>query len=255
MISKLIKLPILKRLIPSLYKKYIFLFSKWDKTIIVNKIKYNLDLRHLIDRRFFFHKTYEDELFQPIINIIKNNNIEFFFDIGSCWGIYSLRISNKFENLKIFSYDPIKKNIQRLDHSIKINNIKNIQTSCIAIGNEKTTVELGATETYSPNFEIGEKNAIVIENSNMNLLDNLHNLENKNIVIKIDTEGFEHNVLEGAFKLLTKNRVFCQVEIKDKNIDKVFSFFRSINYNLVSDNQFNRTDYFFSNFDLEKIKI
>lgn len=89
----------------------------------------------------------------------------------------------------------------------------------------------------------------------MNLIDNLHNLENKNIVIKIDTEGFEHNVLEGAFKLLTKNRVFCQVEIKDKNIDKVFSFFRSIDYNLVSDNQFNRTDYFFSNFDLEKIKI
>ena len=255
MISKLIKLPILKRLIPSLYKKYIFLFSKWDKTIIVDKIKYNLDLRHLIDRRFFFHKTYENELFQPIINIIKNKNIEFFFDIGSCWGIYSLRISNKFENLKIFSYDPIKKNIQRLNHSIEINDIKNIQTCCIAIGNEKKTVELGATETYSPNFEIGEKNAVVTESSNMDLIDNLHNLENKNIVIKIDTEGFEHNVLEGAFKLLTKNRVFCQVEIKDKNIDKVFSFFRSINYNLVSDNQFNRTDYFFSNFDLEKIKI
>lgn len=137
MISKLIKLPILKRLIPSLYKKYIFLFSKWDKTIIVDKIKYNLDLRHLIDRRFFFHKTYEHELFQPIINIIKNKNIEFFFDIGSCWGIYSLRISNKFENLKIFSYDPIKKNIQRLNHSIEINGIKNIQTCCIPIGNEK----------------------------------------------------------------------------------------------------------------------
>ena len=59
----------------------------------------------------------------------------------------------------------------------------------------------------------------------------------------------------GAIKLLSKNKVFCQVEIKDKNIDKVFSFFKSINYNLVSDNKFNNTDYFFSNYDLKKIKI
>ena len=54
MLSQLIKLPILKRLIPSLYKKYIFLFYKWKKTIFVDGIYYNLDLRHLIDRRFFF---------------------------------------------------------------------------------------------------------------------------------------------------------------------------------------------------------
>jgi len=255
MISKLIKIPILKRLIPSLYKKYIFLFSKWDKTIYVDNIQYNLDLRHLIDRRFFFHKTYENELFQPLLNIIDTKRIEYFFDIGSCWGLYSLRLSNKFKNLKIFSYDPIKKNIQRLNHSIKINNINNVKTFCIAIGNKQTVVELGATETYSPNFEIGQQNAVVTEKCNMNSIDNLHNLENKNIVIKIDTEGFEDKVLEGAFKLLTKNKVFCQVEIKDKNIDKVFSFFRNINFKLVSHNHFNKTDYFFSNIDIEKIKI
>ena len=89
----------------------------------------------------------------------------------------------------------------------------------------------------------------------MNLLDNLHYLEKRNIVIKIDTEGFEDKILNGAVNLLTKNNVFCQIEIKDKNIDKVFSFFKSINYNLISDNRFNKTDYFFSNFDLNKIEI
>ena len=188
-------------------------------------------------------------------NIIKNNEINYFFDIGSCWGIYSLRLSKKFRNLKIFSYDPIDKNIQRLNHSIKINNIENIQIFCIAIGDKETIVELGATEDYSPNYEIDEKNAVITEKCKMNLLDNLHNLENKNIFFKIDTEGFEDKVLEGAIKLLSSNKVFCQVEIKDKNIDRVFSFFKSINYNLVSDNKFNKTDYFFSNFNLKKIKI
>lgn len=255
MIAQLIKLPILKRLIPSFYKRYLFLFRRYKKDIIIDDIKYHLDLRHLIDRRFFFHKTYENELFQPICNIIKNNKIEFFFDIGSCWGIYSLRLSSKFKNLKIFSYDPIKNNIQRLNDSIKINNIKNIETHHLAIGNKETIVELGATENYSPNYEIGEKNAVISENCKMNSIDNLHNFKNKYIVIKIDTEGFEYNVLKGASKLLKNNKVFCQVEIKDKNINNVFNFFKEINYNLVSNNIFNKTDYFFSNIKLEKIKI
>ena len=89
----------------------------------------------------------------------------------------------------------------------------------------------------------------------MNSIDNLHNFKNRYIVIKIDTEGFEYNVLKGASKLLKNNKVFCQVEIKDKNMNNVFTFFKKINYNLVSNNIFNKTDYFFSNIKLEKIKI
>jgi len=104
-------------------------------------------------------------------------------------------------------------------------------------------------------MKLVKKMLLIKEKCKMNLLDNLHYLEKKNIVIKIDTEGFEDKVLNGAVNLLTKNNVFCQIEIKDKNIDKVFSFFKSINYNLISDNRFNKTDYFFSNFDLNKIEI
>ena len=85
------KLQIIKRIIPSLYKKYIFFKKDYSKELTIDNIKYDLDLRHLIDRRFFFHKKYEDELFLPIKNLIKKNNIDYFLDIGSCWGIYSLR--------------------------------------------------------------------------------------------------------------------------------------------------------------------
>ena len=54
MIEIFIKLPIFKRLIPSIYKKYIFFTKKYFKEIIVDGIIYDLDLRHFIDRRFFF---------------------------------------------------------------------------------------------------------------------------------------------------------------------------------------------------------
>ena len=113
MIKYLIKVPLLKRIIPSIYKKYIF-NKNFYKKIIVDDVIFDLDLRHLIDRRFFFHKSYENELFLPIIRVLESNKIDYFLDIGSCWGIYSLRLAKKFKNLKILSFDPIKNNISRL---------------------------------------------------------------------------------------------------------------------------------------------
>ena len=100
-ISALIKLPIFKRLIPSLYKRYIFFFKKHDKEIKIKNVYYNLDLRHLIDRRFFLHNVYEDELFFPLKKIIEKDKIDFFLDIGSCWGIYSLRLAGIFKDFQI----------------------------------------------------------------------------------------------------------------------------------------------------------
>jgi hypothetical protein len=87
MIKYLIKVPLLKRIIPSIYKKYIF-NKNFYKKIIVDDVIFDLDLRHLIDRRFFFHKSYENELFLPIIRVLESNKIDYFLDIGSCWGIY-----------------------------------------------------------------------------------------------------------------------------------------------------------------------
>ena len=53
MIKHLVKIPFLKRIIPSIYKKYIF-NKNFYKKIIVDDVIFDLDLRHLIDRRFFF---------------------------------------------------------------------------------------------------------------------------------------------------------------------------------------------------------
>ena len=79
LIKFLVKLPILKRLIPSLVKRYIFLFNSYYKEILVNNILFDLDLRHLIDRRFYFNRSYEDELFIPLSKIIKEHKVDFFF--------------------------------------------------------------------------------------------------------------------------------------------------------------------------------
>ena len=254
-INYLIKFPILKRLIPSLYKRYIFYFNKYSKNVIIDNVIYDLDLRHLIDRRFFFHNGYEDELFNPLNDIINKNKIDFFLDIGSCWGVYSLRLAGIHKNLRILAFDPIKTNIERLNISIKKNNFENIECFHTAIGSKKDKVTLGATEKYSPNYEINEINSVINETSELNSLDFFLETKDKSLILKIDTEGYEFEVLKGAINLLNNNKCFCQIEIKEKNKEKVFSFFNDLNYNLVSINRINKTDFFFSNFIEDKIKI
>lgn len=78
LIRYLIKIPILKRLIPSFFKRCIFFFKKYKKEILVNNIYFDLDLRHLIDWRFYFNNTYEDELFIPLSKIINQHKADFF---------------------------------------------------------------------------------------------------------------------------------------------------------------------------------
>ena len=252
MMRFLIKLPIFKRLIPSLYKIYLYFTQNYFHNIKVKNIIYNLDLRHLIDRRFFFHREYEKELFFPLKNCIDKYKINIFLDIGSCWGIYSLRLSSV-ENLKIFSFDPILKNIDRLKKSILDNDIKNIKIFHTAIGSFKGTIELGATEDFSPNYKINETNSVIKEKCSIDTVDNLVFFKNENIAIKIDTEGHEFDVLSGADKLLRNNNCYCQIEVSSGDHEKIFNYFTERNYNLISVNKKNKLDYIFSNFIDEKI--
>jgi FkbM family methyltransferase len=254
-LNNLIKLPILKRAIPSILKKYIYWTNNYEKKVTIENIGYDLDLRHLIDRRFFLHRGYEDELYYNLCKIIKKEKIQYFLDIGSCWGVYSLRLANIFKNLRILAFDPIQKNIDRLISSIKKNKLKNIKTYKIAIGDKKGTVKLGATEDYSPNYKINESSQVITEYSKINLIDNLIFLKNKKIIFKIDTENFEFKVIKGAKKILKNNKCFLQIEIVESNKNKVINFLKKIGYKLISNNINNKGDYFFSNFIFKKIDI
>ena len=104
-IKFLIKIPFLKRLIPSLFKKYVLITKNFWKQKKIDEINYILDVRYLIDKNFYLRENYEDELFAFAKNKIIKDEINYFLDVGSCWGIYSLRLS-KIKFLKIIAFDP-----------------------------------------------------------------------------------------------------------------------------------------------------
>ena len=54
--------------------------------------------------------------------LIKKNNINYFFDIGAHMGFYSLNMASTFPQLSIASFEPIESNFNQLKSNIKLNN-------------------------------------------------------------------------------------------------------------------------------------
>ena len=210
----IVSIPFFKRIIPHFYKNYLSLFRIKNTKFFFENLIFDLDTRHLIDRYFYFTESYEEEEFNYLCSKIKKNNIKHFLDIGACWGLYSLRIANKFSDINVQSFEPILKNIKRLDESILLNNISNITTHNTAIGNYDGKLNLNIDSDFSPNYFFKEMDSTVhTEACKLSKLDSM--LENKNTVIalKIDVEGYELEALRGAKNLLVNNKCIILIEI------------------------------------------
>ena len=132
MIKLLVKLPIFKRFIPSVIKK----LNIENYSYKSDGLKYELDLRYLVDRRFYLF-GWDQDIIKYLNSFIKEKSCDYFLDIGSCWGVYSLQIAHKNSKIKVFAFDVFEKNIERLKKMAKINGIDNIKTFNNAIGAQK----------------------------------------------------------------------------------------------------------------------
>lgn len=240
MIKKILKFPIIKRLVPSIIKK----LNIKSKKIHRNGIYFDLDLRYFVDRNFYLH-GWDDEIINYLNLIIKKNEISTFLDIGSCWGVYTLQVAKKNPNIKIFSFDVFYKNINRLNFMLKKNNFNNVETFNLAIGLDKKVEKFAVNEEFSPNYakdSLGEKKIEVDQDK----IDNLIKLNQTKIAIKIDVERMELDVLKGAQNLLKNNKCFIIVETDQKKSD-VLNFLSIIGYKQIK-HDFDSIDTFFSNF-------
>ena len=91
-----------------------------------------LDFLDPIDREIILSQEFEKDEITFLINQIKLNRINYFLDIGSNCGYYSIKISKEIPNLKILSFEPnieayskfqrtLKKNL-KLSEKIKLEN-------------------------------------------------------------------------------------------------------------------------------------
>lgn len=148
------------------------------------------------------------------INNFKKHSI--FWDIGANIGLYSIYAAQNFTNLEIVSFEPSTNNTRVLSKNISKNNLENvIKIYPCALSNvkntffdmnESSTIEGSAHNSFGKSIdqygkEFNPENRYKIFGTTIDQLieDEILSVPN---YIKIDVDGFEHNILDGAKKCL-----------------------------------------------------
>ncbi len=177
---------------------------------------------------------------------------DFVVDAGANIGFYSILASKLVgESGRIFSFEPSTTTIEIFEKNISINKLNNIRIIPKGLGNINGTFNLVTPSDiptgYSDSYRFiqttnCEKDKIKdYEVVNLVTLDDflLENKIKKIDFFKIDVEGFQLQVLEGAKRTLLENNVKILFEAPPDNVvkninnysqEKTFRFLQSIGY-------------------------
>ena len=186
----LLNVPILKRLYPSVVRRYLMLIGKFKIDILINKFVFEIDIRESIERKTYFLKEYEKKRMEKLIKYSDKNKSRILLDVGANIGFYTILLSDNFK--EIYSFEQNERNFQILSKNIKKNNINKIKIFNYGLGEKKELLK-GNSNTKG---ELFQTSGFAISDSNDGLDvqvkkgDDVLDFNNKNITIKIDVVGF-----------------------------------------------------------------
>jgi FkbM family methyltransferase len=248
------KIPFIKKI----YSKILNAILNSKKEFVLNfkNIRLSINIKDPIDKIIFYKNRYEEEQIEFLSQWIKKNNPNIFIDIGANFGIYSLRISKLFQELKIIAFEPVLTTFNKLKINIKINNLeKKIKTHNVGLSNtsglkkmialkRRNYIQSGGFSFNIPKKKLAEEDVIQYHKSTRG--DQILKFKKKKIVVKMDVEGYEDKALLGIKNLLDNNKILLQIEIFDRNFKKINKLLLEKKFRLI--NKFDKTlDYFYIN--------
>lgn len=149
--------------------------------------------------------SYNEIMVLKLIKKYANEGFDF-IDIGANVGIHSLTAATANPNIEIFSFEPESSNFKHFIDNMGLNEFRNIRPFKMGLGNFNGITILNINEGWNKgrhslkvDFDgAGGKLTIPVRQ-----LDTLaENINSKQLLFKIDVEGFEKEVIQGAHQLL-----------------------------------------------------
>lgn len=185
------------------------------------------------------------DLFYDITQRLNYGNLQTVFDVGANEGQTVKWIKHHQPNAHIFSFEPVSTTFEKLKQ--QVGKYQDCRWEKLALGEAKGEKKIKLFSDYSVLNSLNENamNHDADAREEIIIIDTLDNYcKNKNInkidLLKIDTEGYELNVLQGAEQMLVEKRIsfiYCEVGFNTSN--KRNSFFETIRSYL------EERDYFF----------
>lgn len=184
--------------------------------------------------------------------LLPNNENYTILDVGAHMGSVSLNYRDLFPNSTIYAFEPYEESFNIL---LKNTIDKNIKCYQIALGNIDGKIEFNVNTATATNsiFETHPEGNLNWENKgwvttvekqmvNVCTLDTF--IKNNNIekidILKLDTQGTEYTIIEGAINSILENKikiVYTEIitmptYIGQKHLDEVIKLFRENNFRL-----------------------
>ncbi len=190
--------------------------------------------------------NYEPNELNFIRKTLKKGDV--FIDVGANIGLYTIVASKLVGNTgTVCAFEPSEREYTLLSKNIKLNELHNVKAFKIALSNYDGEAEIyvaggGRTgaNTLSNNFR--SKSHVMLENIEkvrVNKMDTFFGSINIPTItlIKIDVEGHEPFVLDGAQKILQKYKPIIMLEILEEGLkiagsssNQLFNLLKSLNY-------------------------
>jgi FkbM family methyltransferase len=174
---------------------------------------------------------------------IKTKKDAVIFDIGANIGTYTTWMSRAFPQGKVYSFEPQRAVFQMLCGNIAINNLYNVYTYNYAIGDSNTRIEVQepnyfANEDYGTFSLVNDvlktttDEKLIVEVKTLDWFVDFYSVPQVDF-IKIDVEGMDLAVLEGARETIRQHHPYLFIEHYDNRVsilDKLQAFLDEFEY-------------------------
>ncbi|HEY9487330.1 MAG TPA: FkbM family methyltransferase, partial [Chryseosolibacter sp.] len=164
-------------------------------------------------------------------------------DVGANIGFLTLQFANRCKKGIVYAFEPDSETFYKLTQNVNLNKFGNIQLFHTAIGSKSGTGELYRMYESNPgaNRILSQKPAVSVRSETVRIT-TLDEYDSKGCfktvdLIKIDVEGFELFVLEGARNLILQRRPILFIELVDQNLklqscsgQSVIDYLAELNY-------------------------
>jgi len=203
----------------NIYKKQLENIS-FSLRLFRRKVK----IRNALFRVYAWHPRSWPMKDSPPISWILDNVLpnEVFYDIGANRGYFTLALLSHISDAKIFAFEPNPEVIAKLIANLDLNSTRDqvrIMEYALGAGQGIVQFNIAHSDTASSvNFTHAEKRGNGVKSTIKIQVESIDNLVSKNRLpipnhLKIDTEGFEADILYGAKKTIQKYRPFVYAEI------------------------------------------
>ncbi|MBT9171477.1 MAG: hypothetical protein DDT18_01853 [Actinobacteria bacterium] len=214
------------------------------RQVEINGYKMLVFANETVGRQIIWNKCYEKEETQFIYNFLKSTDV--CLDIGANVGYFTLLMASKARQGQVYSFEPIPICYHLLNCSILLNNFTNVVVNNCAVGEIDgesifyISMDSAFSSLRNPSI-IGESSSISVPVVSIdNYVDSRRNI-NKVDFIKIDVEGAEMQVINGATSLLrdvTRRPRLIMLELVEEHLKRfsnkasdVIQLLRNYGYN------------------------